>query len=198
MTQVESTNVSPAVAEAKALRDGRKIEVGEEIELSTGVRVILRRVPPGLLEDVVNRVKDPEVPIFYDTDKDREIPNPSHPDYLRAKEQANRDRSVAIIETTVLFGIELVDGLPEEEAWLKNLRFLSKRGVFDLDAYDLDDNLDKEFLYKRYIALGEKDFVLLTSLVSGIDPKEIEKAQRSFPDDEAREANRRGIAQEDA
>lgn len=198
MTQVESTPTSPAVAEAKARRSGTKIAIGEEIELSTGVRVVLQRVPPGLLEDVVNRVKDPEVPVYYDTDKDREIPNPSHPDYLKAMKQADRDRSVAVIEATVLFGIELVDGLPDDDGWLKKLRFLDRRGVFDLEAYDLDDELDKEFVYKRYIALGDQDFVTLTSLVSGIEPEEIEKAQRSFRDEATREAYRGSSAQEDA
>ena len=189
MTQLETTDVSPAVVEAKARRDGKnKVRPGEVVELSTGVRVELKRVPPGLLEDVVNRVKDPEVPVFFDPNKEREMPNPTHPDYLNALKQAERDRSIAVIETTILFGLDLVDGMPEDDDWLKKLKFLARRGVFDLEQYDLDDELDQEFLYKRYIALGDKDFAMLTSLISGIDPEEIEKAQKSFRDDAIREA----------
>lgn len=190
MTEVESTNISPAVAEAKARRDGKKVKIGEETELSTGVRVKLKRVPQGLIEEVVNRVKDPKVPVYFDPEKEREMPNPSDPDYLNAKAQAERDRSVAAIETIVLFGIELLDGLPEDDDWLTKLKFMARRGLFDIDEYDLDDPLDKEFLYKRYIALSDEDFIMISSTVSGaIDEEEIRKARQSFRDDALRDGD---------
>lgn len=185
-----SQKVSPAVEEAKSRR--KKAKRGDEIELSTGVRIKLTGVPPALLEDVVARVKEPKVPTWHNPDKDREEPNPNDPEYIKALNEVERERSVAILEAVVLFGMELVDGLPKDGAWLKKLRLMDKRGTFDLSGYDLEDDLDLEFLYKRYIALGMEDLAFVVSTVSGVDEEDIKKARDAFLDDQKRKADRSG------
>lgn len=183
-----SQKTSPAVVEAKERRTRQKKD--GIITLSTGVRIKLSAVPPGLVEDVVAQIKDPPVPMFYDEEREREYPNPADPGYVKALQQVERDRSVAMIEAVILFGIDLVDGLPEDGAWLKKLRFMGKRGTFDLSGYDLDDELDKEFLFKRYICLGNADdLAILVSSVQGIEPQDVENARRTFLDDKNGEAN---------
>lgn len=187
-----SQKVSPAVEEAKSRR--KKAKRGGIIELSTGVRIKLTGVPPALLEDVVSRVEEPRVPMWFNPDKDREEPNPNDPDYIRALNEVERERSVAILEAVVLFGMELVDGLPEDDSWLKKLRLMDRRGTFDMSGYDLDDELDLEFLYKRYIALGMEDLAFVVSTVSGVDEEDINKAREAFLDDQKRAANRSGTS----
>lgn len=179
--------VSPAVVEAKSRRT--RAQMGDVVELTTGVRVRLSNVPPGLLEDVVSHIQDPPVPTWFNEDKGREEPNPADPDYQKALATAERDRSVAVIEAVVLFGIELVDGMPEDDGWLKKLQFMSRRGKLNLGEYDLEDELDREFLYKRYIILGKDDLALVVSSASGVSPEEIEKARETFLHDQGREAH---------
>lgn len=183
-----SQKTSPAVAVAKEQRS--KPDLGGIIELSTGVRIRIRTVPPGLLEDVVAQIEDPPVPMFYDEEREREYPNPTDPQYAKDMAHAERDRSIAMIETIVLFGIELVDGLPEDEDWVRKLKFLHKRGVFDLSGYDLKDDLDKEFLFKRYICLGNaEDLSHIVSSVQGIQPEDIDRARHTFLDEQKGKAN---------
>lgn len=183
-----SQKTSPAVVAAKENRN--KPKAGSVQTLSTGVRIKVNTVPPGLVEDVMAQVKEPPVPMFYDEERDREYPNPTDPEYIKALQQVERDRSVAMIEAIVLFGIELVDGLPDDETWLKKLRFMGRRGTFDISGYDLDDELDREFLFKRYICLGTADdLALLVSSVQGIEPQDIDKARQTFLDDTNGEAD---------
>ncbi|NIM52295.1 MAG: hypothetical protein GTO22_24130, partial [Gemmatimonadales bacterium] len=70
-----------------------------------GVRARLVPVPEGVLEDVEERIPDPPVPVVVLEEEQREVENPNDPDYLRAVEDAQRQRGVAIIEALCLFGV---------------------------------------------------------------------------------------------
>lgn len=163
-------------------------DVGAEQILSTGVRARIVPVAASLIEEVTRRVEDPEVPIWHDPDRDKDIPNPDHPVYLRELEEARRQRGEAAMEAMILFGVELIDGLPEDDGWLDKLKFLDKRGMLDLSGYDLDDPLDKEFVYKRYIAVGSADFIRI-GRESGLSEEGIRAAGDTFRGDEARDAD---------
>jgi len=184
----ENTTVSPAVLEAKARQEEEKYD--GIIELTTGVRVRLGHVPPGILEDVAHRVKPPKVPSWFNPDKGVEEPNPNHPDYLAAVAQYELDQAAAVMDAIALFGMELVDGVPEDDSWISKLKILSKRGGFDITGYDFDDPVEREFLFKRYIALGNEDLVTLGKAVGTVTSHDIERARASFRDDETREADR--------
>ncbi len=174
--------MSIALDKAKEIKDGDSEDV---VTLSRGIRMKVVPIPPGLLEDILSSIEEPEVPMWYNPDKERDEPNPMDPGYLRAKKQVDREQTVATMDTIALFGMELVDGLPDDDSWVRKLQFLEKRGRVNLDDYDLDDELDREFLYKRYIALGAKDFELVQRKVMGLSEEEIELARKqTFPDDE--------------
>ena len=113
-------------------------------------------------------------------DKDRDEPNPNDPVYKKAMEETVRQRGLAAIDTMCLLGIELVDGMPEDERWLSKLRYMEKRGLLSLSAYDLNDPLDKEFLFKRFMVASNEIIQALTR-VSGITSEEVAKAEQSFP-----------------
>lgn len=156
---------------------------GEGLTLSTGVRARIVPVAASLIEEVTRRIKDPDVPIWHDPERDKDIPNPDHPDYLRDLAEATRKRGQAAMEAMILFGVELIDGLPEDDGWLQRLRFLQKRELLDLSEYDLDDPLDLEFVYKRYVAVGSNDFVRI-GRESGLSEDGIRTAGETFRRDQ--------------
>jgi len=159
--------------------------------LTTGVRVRISRVSQMLLDAAVHKVKEPEVPIWYDEDRDREILNPSHPHYLAAMEEYEREQRLAAIDAAVLWGVELVDGLPEDKLWLKKLKyFAEKLGHIDLSEYDLEDEFELEFLYKRYVALSADDLSeLMPEMMSGVTEEDVAKSVETFQGDEASDAD---------
>ena len=116
--------------------------------LSTGVRARMVPVAASLISEVASRVKDPPVPMCYIDEKEREELNPDDPEYLRQLAEATTKRGTVSLETMVMFGVELIDGVPEDDAWLNRLRFLEKRGDLDLSGYDFDDPMELEFVYK--------------------------------------------------
>jgi len=179
----EKKSPSPALEVAK-----EQVEQDDLTVLSTGVRARLVPVAASLISKVASRVKDPEVPMDYIEEKDREEPNPDNPEYLRKLEEATAKRGTVSLETMVMFGVELVDGVPEDDAWLKRLRFLEKHGNLDLSEYDLDDPMEREFVYKLYIAVGSNDIMKIAKM-SGISPEEVKQAAESFQGSKARDTD---------
>jgi hypothetical protein len=56
----------------------------------------------------------------------------------------------------LLWGVELVDGIPDN-GWLEKLQFMERQENIDLlSSFDLDNPLDREFAYKKYIAIGDQ------------------------------------------
>lgn len=156
-------------------------EIPDEIT-KKGVKIRIESVPPSLLDDVTSKIKDPLPPMVMIESKGREEPNPSDPKYLQELAEAEDARNRAIMDTLVLFGVELVDGMPEDDKWLKKVRYLEKLDRIDLSAFDLeDDELDREFLYKRYFLVDAEVMRMITDK-SGINPEEVAKIEDSFPD----------------
>jgi hypothetical protein len=78
-----------------------------------------------------------------------------------------------------------VDGLPTDTKWLAKLKYLEKRGKIDLSTYDLDDPMDQEFLFLRYVAVAQEDLQTI-SVKSGITKEGVDKAKAQFQSDEER------------
>jgi hypothetical protein len=169
---------NPAVEVAKEKRDG---ESGIHI-LSTGVSVRLVNVSSATISEIVEKITYPEVPVYHNERKGRDEPNPLDPAYINAVEQTGLERGNALMDAVVLFGVELVDGLPDADKWLKKLRLLARRGHLDLSEFDLEDEIDLEFLYKKHFAIGTSDWSDLMRL-SGISQDAIDKAAESFQGD---------------
>lgn len=175
---------SPALEVAKEQED----EQDGSTVLSTGVRARLMPVAASLISEVASRVKDPDVPMDYIEEKERSEPNPDNPEYLRQLDEARTKRGKVSIETMVMFGVELIDGIPEDDTWLKRLRFSEKRGGVDLSGYDLEDPMELEFIYKLYIAVGSTDIVEIAKM-SGINPEEVAQAAESFQGSKVRDTD---------
>jgi hypothetical protein len=100
-------------------------------------------------------------------------------------EDAGRKRGIAAMDAMVMFGVELVDGLPDDDKWLKKLQNMEKHGLLDLSGYDFDDETDKEFVYKRFVAV-DTNVIERLSEISGISAEDVEEAERSFRGNEER------------
>ena len=167
---------SPVVQVAKSA-ESDELDI---VTLSTGYKARIRPVGASLIDDAVARIKDPLVPTYTSEDKGREEENPHDPAYLRALKDAAKERATVAMDAMVMFGIELVDGVPEDDKWIRQLAFYAKRTGLDLSGYDLDDELEKEFLFKKYIATGTLD-LLEVGKRAGLRQKDVADAVKSFP-----------------
>jgi len=173
---------NPVVDAAK----GKKTE--HVVTLSTGIQAILRPVSASLLQDVMSRIVDPAEPWVMNEEKGRKEIDPYDTEYLAKLASNNIERARASMDAMAMFGIELVDGLPEDASWLKRLRQFEKLGYLDLKQFDMEDEIDQEFLYKRYIALGNQDLMAIGKM-SGIRQEDIEEAETSFRSPKGRDAD---------
>ena len=135
-------------------------------EMSTGVRVTVSAVNPATLTDIQMQIKNPPVPTRIGPDMGME-PILDHPDWLAGCEMKDLERASAMMDIIALFNVELVDGLPADNGWIKKLTMLHKMGRLDLSSFDLEDENDREFLYKKHIALATEDWTTLFKL-SGV------------------------------
>lgn len=166
---------------AKRLASGQ----GEStiVTLSTGVVVELHPVSSSLVEEMKAAIEMPPVPVVWIEEKEREEENPNDPRYIEAVEEVQRKRADSIFDALCTFGVELVDGLPEDDVWLKKLKLLERRGALNLSGFNLEDEFDLEFLYKRYVAVAGTDLQLIGGL-HGFRPMEVARARAMFLGDE--------------
>jgi len=170
-----SNNKPAAVQVAREHQDEEK---SARIVERLGVRARLIPVPEGILEDAERKIADPPVPMFKD-ESGLDIENPSDPAYLRAIDEVNARRGIAAIEAMCLFGVQLLDGLPEDDTWRKKLEFYQKRGHIDLSWVDWTDELEVEFVFIRYA------FVIMADInyigrASRMTAEELARAEASF------------------
>lgn len=180
MSEVEKAAKTAAVQVAKE-RD--KKSLNGHVTLSTGVKGKIVPVATALLQRVSNKVPLPEVPTWENPDKGRQEPNPNDPKYRRELEEASRARGEAYLDALIMFGLELPDGVPDGNEWIKKLHYMERLGHLDLDGFDLDDPMDREFVYKRYIAVGDNDWVLIRQ-ASNMIQEEVEAEIANFPGQE--------------
>ena len=184
---------------AKVVETAKRLASGqgdtEVVTLSTGVVVRLKPVSSSLVEEMKAAIPMPDVPVVWIEAKEREEENPNDPRYIEAVEEVNRKRADAIFDALCTFGVELVDGLPEDDLWLKKLKLLSTRGSLDLSGFDLEDDFVLEFLYKRYVAVAGTDLQVIGGL-HGFRPMEVARARAMFLGDEGGDSDR-GIPDEE-
>lgn len=173
-----------------AVRTARKrasVRGDQTATFTTGVRVRIKPISVSIINDAQAAIPNPPVPMWYNESKGVEEPNPNHPDYLKALEETDIKRTLAAIDAMILFGIELLDGVPEDSAWLRELKLAIRLGFIDLklDEWDLEDPLELEFLYKKYIAVSAVDLPVVMR-VSGVREEDIAAAAESFRNNQER------------
>jgi hypothetical protein len=168
------------MTEKAAIETARELdEAQDEIFEVDGFRFIPKAIPVAIISDVTNRISEPDIPVWYDKEIERDVQNPNDPAYLKAKDEVDRKRGEAMIDATVMFGISLPDGVPPTDEWLPKLKFMEKRGQIDLSGYDLSDGLELEFVFKRYI-IANIALINFIQNMSSVTPEGVEKAGRPF------------------
>jgi hypothetical protein len=174
---------SPAPEVAREIQGEFKLD--EPVELSTGVRAIIRAVPNTLIDNVSARIEDPLPPKQFIESKGKEEVNYLDPTFLREVENTNKRRGRAVTEALIMFGVELVDGVPDPEEWMPRLQHLVKRGLLDLSDWDLEDEFDLEYVYKAFVAVAQKD-VERIMVACGLLEETVAAAMDSFQRPETR------------
>jgi hypothetical protein len=167
------------MAEKAVIEVAREQEEQDDIWEVEGYKIRVKAIPVAIISDVSNRIPDPEIPIWHDPEYDRDVQNPNDPAYLNKKEEVDRKRGEAMIDATVMFGIDLPDGVPPTEKWLPKLEFLEKRGQVDLSGYNLSDDLEKEFVFKKYI-IASIALINYIQNMSSVTPEDIGAAGKPF------------------
>lgn len=149
-----------------------------------GVKARVVTVPVGLIQDALAKIKQPDVPTWFNEDKGRDEENPNHPDYLRDIDEYREKRGLVTTDTLCLFGIDIEDGWPPGDTkWLRRLKLMHKRDSLDLEWVDWDDEIDLEFLFKRYV-LGTSSVIARISAKTGVTQEGIAQAKDGFPGNE--------------
>ena len=151
----------------------------EVITLQSGCKARYVPVAPALLQEVNTRIKEPPVPLFKREDG-KTVENPTAPEYLKALRETANARSEAMMDIMVLMGVDLIDPVPDDEKWLPKLKYLEKKGRLDLSEFDLTVPLEREYVFKRFIAVGKKDLEEIIKRM-GLTEEDIRKSEDTFP-----------------
>lgn len=78
--------------------------------------------------------------------------------------------SEAIVEQMVMFGARVVK-MPESDKWLRELQFYASRqtSALDLSQYDLEDDVQLEYVFKRHYWLTPRDIAKIGLLTGWQD-----------------------------
>lgn len=161
------------------------------VQLSTGYYARITSVSASLIEESQASVPYPEVPKWYNEDAKRDEENPNHPDYLKAVQEVEKRKTMMAIDAMILFGVDIVneDGSEYEmdidSKWFSRIRLMAKRGYINLDEYDLEDELDVEWLFKKYIAVGAPDLERIAR-ASNLSEEDVQEASATFQNNKKR------------
>ncbi len=163
----------------KVAIDAAREQDEEDIWEVEGYIIKVKAIPVAIISDVTSRIPDPPIPVWHNQEMDRDEQNPNDPNYLSAKADVDTRRGQAMIDATVMFGIDLPNGVPPTETWLPKLKFLEKRGQVDLSGFNLEDPLEKEFVFKRYI-VANIGLINYIQQLSAVTPEDVAKAGKPF------------------
>lgn len=163
--------------------------------LSTGVRVIVDGISTFEIQEINMAMETVRPPIVRDPETGRDIENYDDPHYKEAVTEQNLKRGLLVLDA-MLIGVTLVDGLPQDDGWINVLRFKEKRGLISLADLDLNNPIEKEYAFKKYVAfIDSKDWEILQGKVEEVSTATA-KADAMFPSNEERAADNGSSSQE--
>ncbi len=157
------------------------------IQFSTGYLVRITSVSASIIEEAQASVEYPEVPTWYNENSKRDEENPNHPEYLKALADVEKAKTMMAIDAMILFGVDVVneDGtdydIDTNDKWFKRLRLMIKRNMIQADQFDLEDDLDIEWMFKKYIVVGAPDLELVAR-ASSLSEEDVQEASVTFQD----------------
>lgn len=194
---LDSATIVNSVANEKRTKEGLKVgdKYPTEYVTSRGFKLKLRAVSAVTIWEAQSRVKEPPVPTFYDTDADRDRPNPLDPTYRNALTDASVERARVGQYIRLGLGTELVRDSKED--------FKAKYGLEPVESTAWSEILElggmtpaKEGLARyidwlRLYALTDQDQNYLITAIeragATVTEDEVEAAEDSFRDNTIRE-----------
>lgn len=153
----------------------------DNITLSTGVVLSVNRVSVAVFGDIESDFPLPKIPVVFDTEREREIENPAHPDYIAEVARVGELRSTAALDRLVSLGTKLVsvpEGMihPDSPEWVEQLELLGH-----------PEKADKKLLryvhWVRLLGATSDDWeglILSVLRISGVVEGDVKKALDSF------------------
>jgi hypothetical protein len=159
-----------------------------EFELSNGIVLLLKPVPPLLVQAVTQEYQPPSPPKVFIEEKGREEENPNDPEYLRNIERLANEQELAVGNLILGVGTSVKsvpDGyfMPNDDNWIAQVEFASKLSGTDLKI-EKEDTVKRYLCWLRYYAMETgSDVALCTGItiqLAGIQESEIEEVVDSF------------------
>lgn len=162
--------------------DTEKEPVDNLIRLSTGVVLRAKQANPNLLIRVMNKVRRPQPPLYFDKVMGREMENPNDPDYISRVEAWTMDYSGGMYNVLIGAGTELVSippGMegPDGEKWIKDYQAFDLPSISDSPAwrYITWVMVKAAVIDKDMEAIGKK-----VKALSGVKEEDVQNAT-NFP-----------------
>jgi len=147
------------------------------ITLSSGVQVKLHPVASYVVREAQLRIPEPQIPLVphpdAPDDPTKYMENPMCPDYAQAMKDYEVKLEQVGLDAVVLFGIELLSDISEDDGWLHNLKLIK------LVDRDPEDEYEREFWYKKYV-IANADIILRLSAMAALKQEDVDNAIESF------------------
>jgi|SRR5262245_29592867 len=152
-----------------------------------GLNFRLLKMARMVLVDAGNLIKDPEPPTTFIEEKQRSEPNILDPTYRAALREAQYQRSVTYINTTLALGTALQDA-PDDISLLDDDDWVERVAVAGLTVPT--GKYNRYVAWVRWYLLGEDeltDLVRAVQIFNGVTMEaEVDEAVEQFPGDEER------------
>lgn len=185
--EIESVAIK-AAAEAKN-KSERPIRT--TLKLSNGVVLKIKPSPPLLMNYVSQSIPEPEVPTYYDEDDDKHVPNPSHPDYVRAMAARSTALNLATINLILCSSTEL-ESVPDDVPALESDDWLILAKMAGIE-FNPNDKTERYLTWLRACAITTtEDLVNVQSVpltLAGLTEGEVDEVLDSFRGGEERGAD---------
>ncbi len=167
---------------AQAIRSAKSSD--SLVTLSNGIVLRAKRVPNLIFMEVTGKFVAPKVPHVMNADIGREEDNPNDPGYIAEYNKFQADLSLAIIDTMVVMGTELVSvpqGVmrPEQAGWDRRLKAIH----IDVPSQSEDD-LSRYMMWVKYYACGDEEdlgeVVKQVGRLSGVSQEDVDDALDQF------------------
>lgn len=135
------------------------------------VKVSPKNVPDFTIARIQQKYRDPPVPTQYLDSKGREEENPHDPGYLKKIAENSLEKTMALLDSTIMWAVELGAPIPNKE--IKKLQTI---GALELDA----DEITIEFIFKRDVLFNNSENVTWLTSKSGLSREAVDEAASKF------------------
>lgn len=168
----------------------------------TGVRLRIKKVSQMIIADAKRRIPVPQIPKWFNPDKEREEENPNDPAYLTAVNNYNWDTAMLAMRVYMILGTEIIEPLPPNVLPPESTKWSDMIFAADPDADIPADGPRRYFAWLKYHAFDDEDQTRILQAVvrmSGqVSEDDVRVAQDSFRGQSTRDtAPRMGAAAED-